>query len=92
MLKFCCLSSNRSYPFLITGTETGNTDTGAQIDIFLTIGAYKHTALAGDDLHRESAVSTGHIFFINGSDAHKLHPFVTMVPAPSSVSSSIRME
>ena len=92
MLQLIQLGNRRSDPLLVRNAKGRNANAGTHIDIGLARRIGQHASLAGNQLHGKAAIGSRHIFFIQRDNAHFYQPFITMVPAPSSVSSSIRME
>ena len=94
MLQLPQLGSDRRDPLFVAEAEGGDADAGAHIHIFLPAAVRHPATLAGDKLHREPLIGIGQIGLIRLLNVHPLPPYQspsTMVPAPSSVSSSIKM-
>ena len=94
VLQLPQLGGDCRLPFVIGDAEGGYADAAAHVDVFLSGLIVHQRAFPLNQLHREAGVGVRHILFINLLQIH--HSSVsspyTMVPAPSSVRISIRIE
>ena len=95
-------------PFIVRDAERGDGDAGPHVDILLAVHVFDEGTLAADDFNREALVRSGNIGFVKFEGIHCCllyfysqpsrrsstgsSPLETIVPAPSSVRSSMRME
>ena len=92
MLERVKLRSDRRRPLLVSVAEDVDADAGGEVEITLSFRVIDRPALSPHQPHGKARVGGRDILLVLFLEGHMFSPDTNIVPIPSSVSVSMRME